>query len=217
MKATEYCALLTLLGIACTAAVSMTLDPLAPLGAPSQPAPAPVKPVTETLWGKQVTDNYRYMEALDPSTIDWIKAQGTHTRSMLDAIAPRATLEAKIAAFTGSFGFTQGYVKYGGRAFYQERAPGSDNFDLVVQDKAGKRKLVDVAAIRAADGGKPYAINYFVVSPDGSRVAAAVSQGGSEAASIFVYDANGSPVRSIGRTPASLSGVRIPVVFMSRD
>jgi prolyl oligopeptidase len=188
MKAMTSGALMALLGIYCAAAAS-TLDPLAPSGAPARPEPAPVKPVTETLWGKQVTDNYRYMEALDPSTIAWMKAEGAYTRAILDAIAPRAALEAKIAAFTGSFGFTQGYETHGGRAFYEERTPGSDNFDLVVADKAGKRKIVDVAALRASHGGTPYAINYFLASPDGSKVAAGMSQGGSEAASIFVYDA----------------------------
>ncbi|MGH8175782.1 MAG: prolyl oligopeptidase family serine peptidase [Steroidobacter sp.] len=182
-------ALIALLGISCAAAVSIARDPLAPLGAPSQPAPAPVKTVTETLWGKQVTDNYRYMEALDPQTVAWMKAQGAYTRTILDVIPPRAALEARIAAFTGSFGVTQGYVNYGGRAFYEERTPGSDNFDLVVSDNAGKRKIVDVAVLRAAHGNTPYAINYFFASPDGSKVAVGISQGGSEAASIFVYDA----------------------------
>ncbi|HET9535836.1 MAG TPA: prolyl oligopeptidase family serine peptidase [Mesorhizobium sp.] len=188
MKAITSGALIALLGMSCAAAESVTHDPLAPLDAPSPPAPAPVKPVTETLWRKQVTDNYRYMEALDPQTIAWMKAQSAHTRSILDAIPTRAALEAKIAAFTGSFGFTRGYVSYGGRAFYEERTPGSDNFDLVVRDKTGKRKIVDVTALSASNGGTPHAINYFLASPDGSKVAAGISQGGSEAASIFVYD-----------------------------
>jgi prolyl oligopeptidase len=188
MKVMASGALIALLAISISAAVSMTRDPLAPADAPARPEPAPVKPVTETLWGKQVTDNYRYMEALDPLTIAWMKAQGAYARSVLDAIPPRAALEAKIASFTGSFGFTRGYVNYGGRAFYEERTPGSDNFDLVVSDEAGKRKIIDVAALRASNGGEPYAINYFLASPDGSRVAAGISQGGSEAASIFVYD-----------------------------
>ncbi len=48
---------------------SVPSDPLAPKGALAKPAPAPLKPVTETLWGKAVTDNYRYMETLDPDTI----------------------------------------------------------------------------------------------------------------------------------------------------
>ncbi len=43
--------------------------------------------------------------------------------------------------------------------------------------------------LRASKGGEPYAINYFLASPDGSKVAAGISHGGSEAASVFVYDA----------------------------
>lgn len=165
------------------------LDPLAPIGAPPKPAAAPVKPVTEVLWGQKVTDNYRYMEKFGPATIDWMKSEGRYTRAILDSIKPRAALETKIAAFTGSFGFVQGYVVYGGRAFYEERVPGSDNFDLVVRDAQGTRKIIDLAALRTANGGKPFAINYFLASPDGSKVAAGISEGGSEAASISVYDA----------------------------
>jgi len=164
-------------------------DPLAPIGLSAKPAPAPVEPVTEALWGRKVTDNYRYMEKLGPDTIAWMKAQGAYTRSILDAIKPRQALAQKIAAFTGGFGFVQGYVRYGGRSFYEERRPGSDNFDLMVRDDKGTRKIVDVAALRAAHGGKPYAINYFLASPDGSLVAAGISEGGSEDASISVYDA----------------------------
>ncbi len=164
-------------------------DPLAPIGGPQQPPPLPVKPVTETLFGQKVTDNYRYMEKLEPETLAWMKAQGAYTHSVMDAIAPHAALAKRIAAFTGSFGFIQDYATYGGRQFYEERAPGADSFDLVVKDKKGKRKIVDVAAIRAAHGGKPYAINYFLASPDGAKVAAGISEGGSEAASLYVYDA----------------------------
>jgi len=156
---------------------------------PAMPPAAPVKPVTEMLWGRQVTDNYRYMEALDPSTIGWMKQQGAYTRATLDAIKPLADLQHDVASFTASFGLIQGYASYGGRAFYEERAPGSDNFDLVVKDAAGTRKIVDVAALRASNGGKPIAINYFLASPDGAKVAVGVSEGGSEDASITVYDA----------------------------
>jgi prolyl oligopeptidase len=178
---------LALIGLTAVAAVAT--DPLAPIGAPAKPATAPIKPVTETIWDKKVTDNYRYMEALDPATIAWMKGQGAYTRAVLDSIGPRAALEKKIAAFTGSFGFVQGYAAYGGRAFYEERAPGSDNFDLMVKDAQGARKLIDVAAMRAANGGTPIAINYFLASPDGSKVAVGTSKGGSEDASISVYDA----------------------------
>ena len=154
-----------------------------------KPALAPIVPVVETLFGRKITDNYRYMEALDPATIEWMKSEGAYTRSLLDSIRPLAHLETEVAEFTASFGLIQGYVHFGSRGFYEERAPGSDNFDLMVSDRAGVRKLVDIAALRAANGGKPFAINYFLASPDGKKVAVGISQGGSEDASITVYDA----------------------------
>lgn len=164
------------------------VDPLAPLNLAAKPPVAPVKPVTETIFGVQVTDNYRYMEGLDKATIDWMKAQGKYARSILDAIKPRADLEKKIAAFTGSFGFVQSYSTYNGRAFYEMRAPGADAFDLMVKDQKGERKLVDVEAYRKSHGNKPHAINYFLPSLDGAKVAVGISEGGSEEAMLFVYD-----------------------------
>jgi prolyl oligopeptidase len=174
--------------IALTAA-ALLLGSTASYAAEQKPPAAPVKPVTETLFGRKVTDNYRYIEALEPATIAWMKAQGTYTRSVLDSIKPLAPLKTEAARFSASFGLIQGYVRYGTRAIYEERAPGSDNFDLMVSDSAGIRKIVDVAALRAANGGKPFAINFFLASPDGDKVAVGISEGGSEDASITVYDA----------------------------
>ncbi|HVZ68471.1 MAG TPA: prolyl oligopeptidase family serine peptidase [Rhizomicrobium sp.] len=164
-------------------------DFLAPIGLGPQPPAPKSEPVTETLYGVTVTDPYRQFEKMGPETVDWMKAQGAYTRAVFDSIEPRAALEKRIADFSGSFGFVQQYQRFGGRAFYEYRAPGSDNFDLMVSDKSGTRKLIDIAAMRAKNGDKPFAINYFTPSPDGSKVAAGISEGGSEEASITVYDA----------------------------
>jgi len=69
---------------------------------------APVRPVVETLFGRKITDNYRYMEALDPATIAWMKSQGAYTRSVLDSIKPLAQLKTDAAKFSASFGLIQG-------------------------------------------------------------------------------------------------------------
>ena len=156
-----------------------------------KPPAAPVKPVIESLWGRKITDDYRYMEALDPATTAWMKAQGAYTRSVFDGIKPLSQLKLQVAQFSASFGLIQGYVRFGARGFYEERAPGSDNFDLMVSDGTGIRRIVDVAALRAANGGKPFAINFFLASPDGAKVAVGISEGGSEDAAITVYDAAG--------------------------
>jgi prolyl oligopeptidase len=182
------------LGAACVVAASISCaaesaDPLAPVGTVRQPPPPPVRPVTENHYGTNVTDNYRYMEKLAPETLSWMKAQGAYTRQTLDAIAPHAALAQRVAAFSGSFGVIQNYGSYGARQFYEERTPGSDDFNLVVNDGKAKRKLVDLSAIRAAHGGEPFAINYFLPAPNGSKVAVGISQGGTEDAQLHVYDA----------------------------
>jgi prolyl oligopeptidase len=161
------------------------------------PPLAPVRPYSETLFGKTLDDPYRYMESLDSETLTWIKAQGTYTRALFDSIEPRADLERRIAEFGAGFGVVaaakreaEAYQVFAGRVYYTEREPGSDNLDLFVRDMNGSqpRKLVDIAAIRALHGGKPMSISYFDAAPDGSKVAVGIAEAGSENASVHVYD-----------------------------
>jgi prolyl oligopeptidase len=180
------CVLLAAVG---AASVAQPPDPLAPVGIAAQPSAPPARPVSETLYGTTIEDPYRYFEQMGPETTAWMKAQGDYTREVFDAIAPRAALRQRIADFVSRFGLVEGYVNYGGRAFYQERAPGADGFDLRVRDAAGTRTLIDIGAWSARNGGKPHAIDFFLAAPDGSKVAAGISAGGSEASSLFVFDA----------------------------
>src|ERR1700753_1276942 len=97
-----------------------------------KPPVAAVRPFTETFYGVTLSDPYRYMEKLDPETIDWMKAQGARTTKILDSIGPRAALEKRLADFNGSFGVVgspsfgaQPYEPYAGRLFYTAREPGS--------------------------------------------------------------------------------------------
>lgn len=171
-------------------ASSTTGDPLAPSIKVEKPPTPPVKPVTETLFGQQVTDPYRYMESMDAETTNYMKAEGKYTRAILDAIKPRTAFLKKEADFGGSFAFVTSYQAFGGRLFYLEREPGSDNFDLMAKHPDGSvNKIVDLAAWRAAHGNKPYAVNYFQASWDGAKLAVGISEGGSEDASLYVFDA----------------------------
>ena len=181
----------SVLALSCASpTLAAAADPLAPIGVVAPPGPPPAQAFAQTLYGQSIPDGYHYMEALGPDTLAWMRAQGVYTREVLDAIKPLPALRARVGAFTGSFGFIQDYSTFGGRTFYEDRAPGSDNFDLMVREVDGHaRKLIDIAALRASHGGTPFAINYILPSPDGSKVAAGVSQGGSEAADLFIYDA----------------------------
>jgi prolyl oligopeptidase len=215
-----------LFGAACATAIvtfAYAADPLAPAGGPVQLAPPAPQPVTETLFNQVVTDNYRFMEKLDPATIAWMKSQGAYTMALIDAIPGRADLGKRVSAFTGSFGFINSYSEYGGRRFYEERAPGADNYDVVVSDAKGTRKIVDIAAVMAAHGGKPFAVNYILPSPDGSKVAVGLSQGGSEAAELTVFDAvSGAQIagpidrEDFGASSWSLDGSKLYIIRLKQ-
>jgi prolyl oligopeptidase len=146
--------------------------------------------VAETIFGRTVTDPYRYFEKQGPAVTNWMKAEGRYTRAVLDSVPGHDQILARLSAMTGSWELVNTITVDNGRTFYDQRAAGSDNFDLMVRDANGQvRKIVDVAAIRAANGGEPFAINYFAPSNDGTKVAVGISQGGSEEASLWIYDA----------------------------
>ena len=69
----------------------------------SGPPVAPVEPVTDTYFGTNVTDPYRWMEDRSaPRFVDYLMKQGAYARGALDAIPGRDALQARIAAHTGA-------------------------------------------------------------------------------------------------------------------
>ncbi len=162
------------------------VNPTAPSGAPPG---LEAKAVEETYFGTKVTDRFRFIEAMDPTTIAWMKAQGAYTRSVFDSIGPRAEYLGKLSAFGAGFGFVKSLQVTRTQLFYLERKPGSDVYDLVVRDSGGKpHTLVDTRALIKTAGGVPQAIDYFAASRDGKHVAVGISAGGSEASMLTVLD-----------------------------
>jgi len=159
-----------------------------PVDPATKPPAAAVKPVVETFFGTTLTDNYRYMEAMGPETTAWMKAQGAYTDGVFATIPARKAYGETLSAFGGAFGFVGSYQEGGDRGFYLERGPGQDAFDLIVREKDGKvRRLIDINSLNKA-GGDPQAINFFQATKDGTKVAVGLSSGGSENASLYIYD-----------------------------
>ncbi len=170
-----------------TTTVDARVTPVEPATRPPAIAPSPV---AEEYFGTKVTDPFRGLEALDPPTLAWMRAQGANTRRILDSIAPRAAYLAKVSALTGAFGAVRDPQIGGTRLFYQERGPGRDQFDLMVLEADGtKRRLIDMAAFIAAHGKVPHAIDYYAPSRDGTKVAVGISAAGSEDSRLSVVDA----------------------------
>lgn len=175
-----------LLAILPTTAPAQGRAPVEPATKPPVIAPSQV---TETFFGITVVDPYRGVEGLDAGILEWMRASGKHTRSILDSIPPRASYLAKLTMLTGAFG-TAADVQIGGdQLFYRGRAPGRNQADLMVRAPDGsKRTLIDMTAYIAAHDGVPQAIDYYAPSRDGKRVAVGISSSGSENSAISVID-----------------------------
>jgi prolyl oligopeptidase len=178
-------ALVVLAAAPITAQSAERVNPAAPSGSPPGLTASPVE---EMYFGTKVTDRFRFIEAMDPKTIAWMKEQGAYTRAVFDSIGPRAEYLHKLSAFGASFGFVKSVQVTQNKLFYLERKPGSDVYDLVVRESGGPRTLVDTKALIKAAGGVPQAIDYFSASRDGKRVAVGISAGGSEASVLTVLD-----------------------------
>lgn len=173
-------------------AAGLCLSLLAAAGAPPLPAE---RPVTDTFFGTQITDPYRYFENLElPEVRRFAEAQGDYAQGVLGRLPGRATLLKELVANAeNSGGALTGLVQRpGGQLFYLKRGATDNQFRLYVRKEGSgdERVLVDPAA-----GATPGAINYFLPSWDGRYVAYGISSGGSENASLHILEVTtGRPV-----------------------
>jgi prolyl oligopeptidase len=175
----------------------MPASPAPTIAAPSGPPAAPIKPVTDTYFGEQVVDPYRWMEDLkSPELLTWMKAQADYTRHQLDALPDRAPLLARIKQLDHVGDRVYGAQEWGGRWFYEKRPEGHDLPRLCVRDglTGAERVLVDPEAM--ATGDKHFALDFTFPSPDGKLVVYGISPSGSEASVLHVMDvATGKALR----------------------
>jgi prolyl oligopeptidase len=169
------------------------------LGAPSVTALAPLapappaerKPVVDKYDDLQVTDDYRWLEqSSDPKVQAWSDAQNTRARAWLEALPHRAEVFTRIDALVRASSVSYSSVAaHGGKLFALKHDPKVQQPLLVVlaspQSVKGERVLVDPNALDAKGG---IAIDWFVPSTDGKRIAVSLSQGGSEAGDLHLYD-----------------------------
>jgi prolyl oligopeptidase len=160
-------------------------------GTPPTLPETPKKPVTEDYHGTPVTDEYRWLEkADDPSVRKWIEAQSRHARAALDRCASLTPLRRRLIELysdpVSDFFVLQ---PRGGKLFALRRQPGKEQAAIVVLDSANDpgsaRTVVDPNALDAK--GKT-TVDFFTPSPDGSLVAVSLSEGGSEAGTLYVFE-----------------------------
>ncbi|HEV2385895.1 MAG TPA: prolyl oligopeptidase family serine peptidase [Candidatus Acidoferrales bacterium] len=161
---------------------------------PEKPPVAPVRAVTTSYFGVEVTDPYRYMENLkDPQVQSWMNAQNQYASALLESIPGRGQLLDRLRELDLSEPARLQMVSliFPDRFFYLEQRAGQNDFKLYRRDGlSGKEVLLVDPATFSSSGQPPYSIDYYLPSQDGRYVAYGLSQGGSENSAIHVLDAD---------------------------
>jgi prolyl oligopeptidase len=149
--------------------------------------------VTDSYHGVQVSDPYRWLEdSADPKVHDWSVAEDKRTRQYLDALPQRdriyRQLLAQISATSSSY---RDLYAAGGQVFALYDEPPKQQPMIAVltnaADPALARIIVDPNAMNPQG---TTAIDWFVPSPDGKRVAVSLSDNGSEVGTLHVFNVN---------------------------
>ncbi len=151
------------------------------------------EPTTTTYHGVEVTEDYRWLEEQTEETRAWTREQNSATRAHLDAIPEWPQIAERVSAVLKAESVGYAGLDNGGRGgttyvALKSQPPRQQPFLVTFTDLetlSDERILVDPDAIDA--GGKT-AVDFCVLSPDGTRIAVSLSENGTEAGTVHVYD-----------------------------
>ena len=155
------------------------------------PPPLEARPVTDTHWGVQVVDPYRFLEnTADAEVQKYMKAQADATGAILARIPGREALLARIREIDSDTPAVVGTIRRDTRGglFFTKRSAADNQFKLYWRAKGGQEKMLVDPEVDAKATGKPHAIGGFSPSPDGRLLAYQISAGGGEIGVMRVID-----------------------------
>jgi prolyl oligopeptidase len=158
----------------------------------ASPPPATVpQAVTDTYHGVSVTDPYRWLEDGNaPAVQAWSSGQNAYARSVLDALPHVAQIRARVTEIVGAQIVSHFSLTYaGGRLFALKRQPPKQQPFLVVLDSPDRPEAAHVLLDPNVLNPKgTTAIDWYVPSHDGRLVAVSLSEGGSEAGDVHIFE-----------------------------
>jgi len=153
---------------------------------------ARIENATDTHWGVEVDDPYRYMEDQDdPEVVEWFKGQAGYTESVLAGLPMREDIYERLIELDQGAPYTTFGVRRlaNGDMFYMRRNAG-ENLGKLYHHPAGSdapRLLVDPETL-GAEGEQHYSLGTYMPSWDGSYVTYGLAQGGSELTSYHMME-----------------------------
>ena len=162
------------------------------------PALADVHVVKDTYHGVVVEDSYRWLEDDSPETKAWTQAQSTSAQATIDKLPDIATLRTELDKILNAPITRYGNLKSaGGKLFAARRIPSKEQPELIVMTDPEHVKAAKVIFDPVTADHPRRSIDWWVPSPDGSKLAIADSDAGSELADLHIVDLNGKELEVI--------------------
>jgi prolyl oligopeptidase len=153
-----------------------------------KPPIAPIEPLTETYFDTPLVDPYRWLEeSHSQESMTWTNGQAQFSRAYLDALPDRAEILAAIEQYSGARILVYNFKLGGERLFYLRRDVNDNLPRLVMRPQPGapEQTLINPNEL----GGEVHtALDWYVPSPRGRKVAYGLSQGGSEQSTLHILD-----------------------------
>ena len=171
--------------------IGLCLMPALALAAGLPQVPAPREPVTNIFHGIAVVDEYQWLEdAAAPAAREWTRVENERTRARLDKLPYREGLAEELTQLRGEESArTMDLRRAGGRHFAMRFKPPAQQPVLVrlssLETPALWRPVFD---LNRYDTNGTTAIDWYVPSPDGRRVAISLSEGGSEQGTLHFFE-----------------------------
>ena len=154
------------------------------------PPVAAVKPVTDTYWGHEVVDPYRWLEnQSSPESKAWMKGQADYARATLDSLPGRKAFAAEMLRYMNAEDYTISDVQLAGDyVFYRKRKRDESIASLYVRNASGgpEKLLVDMTKMGSED--HHFSLDQYSESQDGKLVVVGISPGGSEIQEATLYE-----------------------------
>ena len=159
-----------------------------PAEVPDTPPPSRIDPVTETIHGVTLTDNYRWLEGdnsnpgamgkISPEVAEWTDAENAYTRQWLDNLPGRARVEAELRPLM-EVGSVSAPGMHANRYFYSKREGTQNQPVYFYRDgyKGDPHELLDPAKL---DPSGLTTIPWISPSHDGTLVAYGTYRSGDE-------------------------------------
>ncbi|MFL6428160.1 MAG: prolyl oligopeptidase family serine peptidase [Acidobacteriaceae bacterium] len=144
-------------------------------------------PVTETLHGDTITDDYRWLEQQqDPQTRSWIDGQNAYTESYLRQVTIRPEVKAELTKLERVETYSTPMLR-GGLYFFKKRLADENQGSIYVRHgvNGADERLVDATRLSADQNTSVVILD---VTNDGSLLAYGVRQGGADEEAVHLID-----------------------------